>query len=93
MWAFRKRPQHLTDQERTNLERLFEQIPELFLAYHFRWAVTDIFDTKQSCGEAAAQFAELRALLDAADEDNAVLLEFFKTYDEHREGNRSRVGQ
>lgn len=85
MWAFRKRPQHLTDEERTNLERLFEQIPELFLAYHFRWAVTDIFDAKQSRGEAAAQFEELRALLDADDEDNAVLLEFFKTYDEHRD--------
>lgn len=55
------------------------------LAYHFRWAVTDIFEEKQPREEAAAQFEELRGLLDGDDEDNAVLLEFFRTYDEHRE--------
>jgi len=86
MWAYRKRPQQLTEEERANLERLFEQIPELALPYHFRWAVTDIFDTKQSREEAAAQFEQLREMLAADDEDSAVLLEFFKTYDEHREG-------
>lgn len=62
-----------------------EQIPELSLPYHFRWAVTDIFDTQQSREEAAAQFEQLREMLDVDDEDNSVLLEFFKTYDQHRE--------
>lgn len=85
MWAYRKRPQDLTDEERTNLQRLLEQIPELALPYYFRWAVTDIFDAKVSREEAAARLAELRALLDPDDEEAAVLLEFFNTYDEHRE--------
>ena len=47
--------------------------------------MTDIFDTRQSREEAAAQFEQLRELLDVDDEDNSVLLEFFKTYDEHRD--------
>lgn len=55
------------------------------LPYYFRWAVTDIFDAKVSREKAAAQFAELRAMLDPDDEEGAVLLEFFNTYDEHRE--------
>lgn len=64
---------------------MFEQIPELSLPYHFRWAVTDIFDAPQSREEAAAGFEQLRELLDEDDEDGSVLLEFFKTYDQHRE--------
>lgn len=56
------------------------------MPYYFRWAVTDIFDAKQSRAPAAAQLEQLREMLDPDDEENAVLLEFFKTYDEHREG-------
>lgn len=55
------------------------------LPYYFRWAVTDIFDAPQSREEATAQFEQLREMLAPNDEDSAVLLEFFKTYDEHRE--------
>ena len=85
MWAFRKRPQDLSDEERAQLQTLFEQIPELSLPYHFRWAVTDIFDAPLSRDEAARQLEDLRRLVDVEDEDGLVLLEFFKTYDAHRD--------
>ncbi len=85
MWLFRKRPEELTPEQRVDLDRLLEQIPELALAYHFRWGLTEIFDTATSRAEAAQRFEEFRGLLDADDEDNQVLLEFFTTYDAHRE--------
>ena len=84
MWAFRKRPQDLSEEERAKLAALFEQIPELSLAYHFRWALTDIFDEPLSPTEAGVRIDELRAMMDPDDEDNALLLEFFNTYDLHR---------
>ena len=85
MWAFRKRPQNLSDEERAQLQTLFDRIPELSLPYHFRWAVTDIFDAPLSRAEAASQLEDLRRLMDVEDEDGVVLLEFFKTYDAHRD--------
>lgn len=85
MWAFRKRPADLSEEEQARLEALFEQIPGLELPYYFRQAVTEIFDTRLTPDGAAARFEELRKLLDADDEDNAALLEFFRTFDAHRE--------
>ena len=34
MWAFRKRPADLSEEEQAKLETLFEQIPGLELPYH-----------------------------------------------------------
>jgi transposase len=86
MWLFRTRPEQLTDEQRRELERLFEQIPGLERVYHFRWGITGVFDRPRSPAEAAAELEEWRGLLDPNDEDDAVLLEFFATYDAHREG-------
>ena len=86
MWPFRKRREELTDQQRADLQQLFQQIPELERPYQFRQAVTEIFDTAAHRAEAAAQLEELRSLLDPEDEDDRVLLEFFVTYDQHRDG-------
>ena len=87
MWAFRKRPQDLSDEERAQLQTLFEQIPELSLPYHFRWAVTDIFDAPLSRAEAARQSEDLRQLMVVDDEDGAVLLEVSNNYDKHRDAS------
>ena len=47
--------------------------------------MTDIFDAPLSRDEAARQLEDLRRLVDVEDEDGLVLLEFFKTYDAHRD--------
>jgi transposase len=86
MWLFRKRPEELTDQQLADLEKLFEQIPDLELAYHVRWGITAIFDTASDRQDAARQFEEFRNLLDAEDEDQRELLKFFETYDAHQDG-------
>ncbi len=85
MWLFRRRPEDLSDQQRADLQTLFEQIPDLELPYCFRWGLTEIFDQAASRSEAARRFEEFRALMDPEDEDNQVLLEFFATYDAHRD--------
>lgn len=86
MWLFRKRPGDLTPEQQAELEKLFAAIPDLKLAYDFRWAVTDIFDTAENREDAAQQFEALRELMDPEDEDNRQLLTFFDTYDAHQEG-------
>ncbi len=62
---------------------MFERIPELGFVYHFRWGLTEIFDTAADREDAASQFEAYRELLDAEDEE---LREFFATYDKHRAG-------
>ena len=47
--------------------------------------MTDIFDAPLSRAETASQLEDLRRLMDVEDEDGVVLLEFFKTYDAHRD--------
>ena len=47
--------------------------------------MTDILDAPLSRDEAARQLEDLRRLVDVEDEDGLVLLEFFKTYDAHRD--------
>jgi len=86
MWLFRKRPDDLTPEQQAELEKLFAAIPDLKLAYDFRWAVTDIFDTAENREDAAQQFEALRELMDPEDEDNRQLLTFFDTYDAHQQG-------
>jgi len=73
----------LTDQERSQLDELFERIPELGAVYWARWGITEVFDTATDREQAAAALEEYRALLD---EDDTELLAFFATYDAHREG-------
>jgi len=85
MWLFRRRPEDLADAQRADLQALFEQVPDLELPYDFRWGLTEIFDTATSRAEAAERLEEFRSLLDPDDEDSQVLLEFFATYDAHRD--------
>ena len=86
MWAFRKRPDDLTEKQQAELDELFAAIPDLELIYHFRWNVTSIFDTATSREDAASQLELLRNALSVDDSDQAELLDFFKTYDSHRDG-------
>ena len=86
MWLYRKRPADLTAEQQADLETLFATIPELELAYRFRWAVTEIFETAQNRDEAAKQLETLRESMDPNDPDNQELLKFFDTYDAHQQG-------
>ena len=65
------------------MEDLFEQLPELEFVYWFRWGVTEVFDLAKDEQDAARWLAEYQAILTEEDEE---LLEFFATYEEHREG-------
>jgi transposase len=65
---------------------LFAKLPELERVYWFRWGVTEVFDLATDAVDAAEQLAEYRSLLDEEDEEDAALLEFFATYEEHRAG-------
>jgi transposase len=85
MWAFRKRPDDLSDTQKTEVDELLRTIPDLELPYHFRWAITRIFETSTSGEEAAARFEELRRGLSPDDADQSELLTFFGTYDAHRD--------
>ncbi len=86
MWLFRQRYSNLTPEQQGRLEALFEQIPELGLAWNFRRGITEVFDTAATREEAAAGLEEFRALLDPEDPDNQELLKFFETYDAHKDG-------
>ena len=83
MWAFRTRPEQLSEEQRQGLQELLRQIPELEFVYDFRWGITEIFDQASDRSEAAEQFEDYRALLSEEDEE---LRAFFATYDEHRAG-------
>jgi len=65
---------------------LFARLPELEGPYWCRWVVTEIFDVAADARDAAERLAEYRSLLDAGDETDRPLLEFFARYDEHRDG-------
>lgn len=86
MWLFRSRPNSLDGTQRAELQQLFDRVPGLEFAYHFRWGLTDVFDTACSRAEAAEHFEEYRELLDEDDEDHEELRAFFRTYDAHRDG-------
>ena len=73
----------MSERQRAELEQLFEKIPELEYVYYFRWGVTEVFDKSASREEAAAA---LEAFRDTLGEDDEELLEFFSTYDEHKDG-------
>ena len=73
----------LTEQEQKQLDELFEKLPELAAVYWARWGITEVFDTATDREQAAAELEEYRALLD---EEDSELLDFFATYDAHREG-------
>ena len=83
MWEFRRRPNKQDDAQAAALDRLFEQIPELEPLYNFRWDVTDVFDTAPNREEAKKRLEELRVLVADTQPE---LLEFFKTYDNWRDG-------
>jgi transposase len=44
MWALRKEPQDLTQEEKKTLERLFQYSPKLKMAYELQNSLTTIFD-------------------------------------------------
>jgi transposase len=83
MWAFRTRPERLNEQQQQGLEELFEQIGELRFVYYFRWGISEIFDVSTDREDAAERFEDYRGLLSEEDQE---LLEFFATYDAHRQG-------
>jgi transposase len=73
----------LTEAQARDLLALFEKLPEVKYVYQMRWGVTQVFDTAQSRQEAQQRLEEFQAI---ADEDDPELLEFFATYQAHREG-------
>ena len=82
MWAFRKRPEQLTDEQRRGLDELFARIPDLEGAYWFRWGVTEVFDLATDEADAALRLEEYRSLW----QDDEDLQDFFATYEQHRVG-------
>ncbi len=93
MWLFRKRPEELNEEHELQLQELFAAIPDLELAYYFRWGITKIFDWPLTREEASDQFEDLRNQMNPDEADNQVLLEFFKTYDAHRDGILAYFGE
>lgn len=83
MWAFRMRPEKLSEEQAAELRTLFDRLPELEIPYCLRWGVTEVFDTAENREEAERRLEEYRAVLD---EDDPELLKFFAAYDAHREG-------
>ena len=53
MWPFRAKPENLKEEEKKQLELLFECSPELKKAYELREALTAIFDESQTKEEGA----------------------------------------
>jgi transposase len=86
MWAFRNRPEKLNDEQRRGLEELFARLPDLERVYWFRWGLTEVFDEATDEQDAAERLDEYRSLLDEAEQDDQAVLEFFASYDEHRDG-------
>ncbi len=76
----------MTDEERRQLDELFELVPGLDLPYYFRQGITEVFDTAANREEAASRLEEYRVLLDPDDSDDQELLKFFETCDAHRDG-------
>ena len=82
MWAFRNRPENLTDEQRRGLEELFARLPEVEAAYWFRWGITEVFDLAADEQAAARWLQEYRSLWQGHED----FQEFFATYDAHRDG-------
>jgi len=82
MWHYRRRRRDLKPEEETELDALFEKIPELELPYHFREDVAEIFDTAKNRMEASTRLDELREVV--ANEPD--LRDFFDLYDRWRDG-------
>jgi transposase len=85
MWAFRTRPEKLTDEQHRDLEELFRHIPDLEGIYWFRWGITEVFDRAKDEQEAEEQLEEYRSWWQD-DEDFEDLQEFFALVDRHRDG-------
>jgi transposase len=82
MWEMRRDPASLTDAERTKLEKLFTQIPQLRTLYDLRVRFKRIFDTAKDRQQAARQMMEL--YVDATDAFPE-LEGFFRTYEHWQE--------
>jgi transposase len=82
MWHYRRRRRDLKPEEETELNALFDKIPELQLPYHFREDVAEVFDTAKNRTEASTRLEELREVV-ASEPD---LRDFFDLYDRWRDG-------
>jgi len=82
MWHYRRRRRDLKPEEETELDALFDTIPELQLPYHFREDVAEVFDTAKNRKEASTRLEELREVV-ASEPD---LRDFFDLYDRWRDG-------
>jgi transposase len=78
MWEFRRAPESLTDQERQNLDKLFEKLPPLRTLYRFRLRFKEIFDTAPDRETAARWLRELRQEMTESELDFG---SFWNTYD------------
>lgn len=84
MWEFRRRLHDLSkDDEKPNLEALFETLPELGMIYHFREELAEIFDTATDRTTAAARIEEWRRDLAETEVDATPVLAML---DRHRDG-------
>ncbi len=82
MWHYRRRRRDLKPEEETELDALFDTIPELQLPYHFREDVAEVFDTAKNRKEASTRLEELREVVASEPE----LRDFFDLYDRWRDG-------
>jgi transposase len=82
MWHYRRRRRDLKPEEETELDELFDKIPELELPYHFREDVAEIFDTAKNRTEASTRLDELREVVT----NEPDLQDFFDLYDRWRDG-------
>ncbi len=56
MWAFRKKPQDLSEEENQVLQKLFRKAPQLKVTYRLRKKLTGIFEERLSKSDAKRKF-------------------------------------
>jgi len=56
MWAFRKKPQDLSEEENQVLQKLFRKAPQLKVTYRLREKLTGIFEERLSKSDAKRKF-------------------------------------
>jgi transposase len=82
LWAFRRDPADLTDEERTGLEELFQELPRLRTLYAFRQRFKGIFDTAK--GRRRALY-ELTGLFVDMVAESPALDAFLRTFERWQE--------
>jgi transposase len=80
MHDYRRRPEDLTAEQTQRLEDLFEKVPTLGVIYHFRWQVTQVFDTAANRAAAAQALEEWIAEARGTDLDWEPIITMLKNH-------------